>query len=157
MQCLYSHNYACYSHREVLLKHLTGELFYCAWLPLRPSLKEGPHSDPGDCEVRDPCRCSPTQQKEWSGASPHPPPGGCPFQGPRPLRGLYPHPNGTPTARQIYYLTCSVQLPPYLLVEASIIWTKLESIHQVGSSQQFNFNPLRTSDSGQYTCTMTIY
>ena len=66
------------------------------------------------------------------------------------------HPNATPTAGQIYFLTCSVQLPPYLLVEASIVWTKQESIHQVGSSQQFNFNPLRTSDSGQYTCTMTI-
>ena len=70
-------------------KQLTGELFYCAWLPLHPSLKEGPHADPGDCEVRNPCRRSPTQQK-WSGALPHPPPGGCPFQRPRPLRGLYP-------------------------------------------------------------------
>ena len=66
------------------------------------------------------------------------------------------HPNGTPTAGQIYYLTCSVQLPPHLLEEASIVWTKQETIHQVGSSQQLNFNPLRTSDSGQYTCTMTI-
>ena len=66
------------------------------------------------------------------------------------------HPNGTPTAGQIYYLTCSVQLPPHLLVEASIVWTKLESISQFDSSQQLNFNPLRTSDSGQYTCTMTI-
>ena len=66
------------------------------------------------------------------------------------------HPNGTPTAGQIYYLTCSVQLPPYLLVEASIVWTKQESIRQVGSSHQLNFNPLRTSDSGQYACTMII-
>ena len=66
------------------------------------------------------------------------------------------HPNGSPTAGQIYSLTCSVQLPPHLLVEASILWTKQESIHQVGSSQQLHFNPLRTSDSGQYTCTMTI-
>ena len=49
-----------------------------------------------------------------------------------------------------------MQLPPHLLVEASIVWTKQESIHQVDSSQQLNFNPLRTSDSGQYTCTMTI-
>ena len=49
-----------------------------------------------------------------------------------------------------------MQLPPYLLVEASIVWTKQESIHQVGSSQQLNFNPLRTTDNGQYTCTMTI-
>ena len=49
-----------------------------------------------------------------------------------------------------------MQLPPYLLVEASIVWTKQESICQVGSSQQLNFNPLKTSDSGQYTCTMTI-
>ena len=66
------------------------------------------------------------------------------------------HPNVTPTAGQIYSLNCSVQLKTHLLVEASIVWTKLESIHQVGSSQQLNFNPLRTSDSGQYTCTMTI-
>ena len=66
------------------------------------------------------------------------------------------HTNGTPTAGQIYSLTCSVQLPPHLLVEASIVWTKRESIRQVGSSQQLNFNPLRTSDSGQYTCKMTI-
>ena len=66
------------------------------------------------------------------------------------------HPNVTPTAGQIYYLTCSVQLPPHLLVEASIAWTKHESIRQVGSSQQLNFYPLKTSDSGQYTCTMTI-
>ena len=43
-----------------------------------------------------------------------------------------------------------MQLPPYLLVEASIVWIKQESIHQVaiGSSQQLNFNPLRTSDRG---------
>ena len=68
----------------------TGELFYCTWLPLRPSLKEGPHADPGDCEGRNPCRHSPTQQKKLSGASPHPSPGGCPFQGPCPLTGLYP-------------------------------------------------------------------
>ena len=66
------------------------------------------------------------------------------------------HPNGTPTAGKIYYLTCSVQLPPHLLVEASIVWTKQESIRQFDSSQQLNFNPLRTSDNGQYTCTMTI-
>ena len=66
------------------------------------------------------------------------------------------HFNATPTAGQIYYLTCSVQLPPYLLVEASIVWTKQESIHQVGSSQQLIFNPLKTPDSGQYTCTMSI-
>ena len=66
------------------------------------------------------------------------------------------HPNVTPTAGQIYSLNCSVQLPPYLLVEASIVWIKQESIRQVGSSQQLNFNPLKTSDSGQYTCTMTI-
>ena len=66
------------------------------------------------------------------------------------------HPNGTPTAGKIYYLICSVQLPPQLLEEGSIVWTKQESIHQVGSSQQLNFNPLRTSDSGQYTCRMTI-
>ena len=64
------------------------------------------------------------------------------------------HPNVTPTAGQIYSLNCSV--PPYLLVEASIVWTKQESISQVGSSQQLNFYPLRTSHSGQYTCTMTI-
>ena len=49
-----------------------------------------------------------------------------------------------------------MQLPPYLLVEASIVWTKLESISQVGSSQQLIFTPLRTSDSGHYTCIMTI-
>ena len=66
------------------------------------------------------------------------------------------HSNGTPTAGQVYALTCSVQLPPYLLVETSIVWTKLESIRQVGSSQQLNFNPLKTSDNGQYTCTVTI-
>ena len=80
-------------HRKYILGkyHLTGELFYCAWLPLRPSLKKGPHvnADPGDYEGRNPCCRSPTQQK-WSGASPHPAPGDCPFQGPRPLRGLYP-------------------------------------------------------------------
>ena len=49
-----------------------------------------------------------------------------------------------------------MQLPPYLLVETSIVWTKQESIRQVGSRQQLQFNPLKTSDSGQYTCTMTI-
>ena len=41
-------------------------------------------------------------------------------------------------------------------MEASIVWTKLESIRQFDSGQQLNFNPLRTSDNGQYTCTMTI-
>ena len=49
-----------------------------------------------------------------------------------------------------------MQLPPHLLVEASILWTKLESIRQFDSGQQLNFNPLRTSDNGQYTCKMTI-
>ena len=41
-------------------------------------------------------------------------------------------------------------------MEASIVWTKLESIHQVGSSQQLKFPLLRTSNSGHYKCIMTI-
>ena len=72
----------------VFFKQLTGELFYCAWLPLRPSLKEGPHADPGDYEVRDPCRRSPTQQKEWSRERRHTPLRGVsPFRGPAPYGG----------------------------------------------------------------------
>ena len=55
------------STREVLLNKPTGGLRYCAWLPLRPNL--------GDCEVRSQCRRSLTHRWEWSGASPHLPPG----------------------------------------------------------------------------------
>ena len=66
-------------------------------------------------------------------------------------------PSGTPTAGQTYSLTCSVQLPPYYLtVEPSIVWTWQDDIFQNNTSQQLYFNSLKTSDSGQYTRTVTI-
>ena len=43
-----------------------------------------------------------------------------------------------------------------MLKEASIVWTQQKSIHQVGSNQQLNFTPLKTSNSGHYKCIMTI-
>ena len=74
---------------EVLIFSKTTDwtTIYRAWLPQRLSHKERQHAVQEDCEVRGLCRRSPRQQK-WSGAPPHPPPGGRPFQGPSPLRGL---------------------------------------------------------------------
>ena len=66
-------------------------------------------------------------------------------------------PIGSGIGGQVYYLLCSVQLPPQLMAEpSSIVWTKEDNDYQLSSSQQLTFNSLRTSDGGQYTCTVTI-
>ena len=56
-----------------------------------------------------------------------------------------------------FLLTCSVMLEPHLVVEPSFAWTKEDNTsHSIGSKPHFNFTSLRTSDSGNYTCTVTI-
>ena len=58
------------------------------------------------------------------------------------------------------FLRCSVQSIPHQAVGLTIAWTRLEdSTSQrisLGSNPQLHLRPLRTSDSGQYTCTVTI-
>ena len=65
-------------------------------------------------------------------------------------------PIGSPIAGHEFSLTCSVQLPPQLMAEPNFVWTKTESDYQPRSSQQLTFSSLRTSNGGQYTCTVTI-
>ena len=56
-----------------------------------------------------------------------------------------------------FFLTCSVILEPHLVVEPSFAWTRQNSTSQIiGSNPHLNFTPLRTSDSGNYTCTVTV-
>ena len=63
-------------------KLLTGELSTAhGYIPPCLSHKERQHAVQEHYEVRSCCRRGPRQQK-WSGAPPHPPPGGRPFQGP---------------------------------------------------------------------------
>ena len=46
---------------------------------------------------------------------------------------------------------------PNLEVEPSFTWTRQDSSPQsIGSEPHLNFTPLRTSDSGNYTCTLTV-
>ena len=48
-------------------------------------------------------------------------------------------------------------LVPYLVVEPSFAWTKEDNTsHSIGSKPHLNFTSLRTSDSGNYTCIVTI-
>ena len=49
-----------------------------------------------------------------------------------------------------------MQLPQHVMVEPSIVWTKEDSNFKLSTNQQLNFSSLMTSDSGQYTCTVTI-
>ena len=54
-------------------------------------------------------------------------------------------------------LTCSVMSESHLIVEPSYTWTRQNSTFQIiGSNPHLNFTPLRTSDSGHYTCTVTV-
>ena len=65
----------------------------------------------------------------------------------------------SPTAGQTYSLTCSVQVVPHLVEEPSIVWTRQDGTQvnvSSGSSLQLNFNPLRTSDGGTYTCQASV-
>ena len=56
-----------------------------------------------------------------------------------------------------FFLTCSVVLEPHVVVEPSFAWTKEDNTsHSIGSKPHLNFTSLRTSDSGNYTCTVTI-
>ena len=59
--------------------------------------------------------------------------------------------SGQPTAGQSYSLICSVQTP----LTTYYIWTDTSS-GQVSGSSVLSFDPLRTSDGGQYTCTVTV-
>ena len=65
---------------------------------------------------------------------------------------------GTLTAgHTTFSLTCSVMLEPHLVVESSFIWTKQDSTSQItGSNPHLNFTLLKTSDSGHYTCTVSV-
>ena len=63
------------------------------------------------------------------------------------------------TAGQVYSLTCSVLVVDYLVVEPSVEWTRQDGSQVTatsGSSLLLNFNPLRTSDGNNYTCTATV-
>ena len=67
--------------------------------------------------------------------------------------------SGPLTAGQTYSLTCSVQVVDHLVVEPSVEWTRQDSSQVTatsGSSLMLNFNPLRTSDGNNYTCTATV-
>ena len=64
-----------------------GELFYCAWLPLRPSLKEGSQADPGD-EPRVSLQSNPAGVV---GSVATPPSGGLPLSGAQPPKGALPY------------------------------------------------------------------
>ena len=56
-----------------------------------------------------------------------------------------------------FFLTCCVMLVPHLVVEPSFVWTKEDNTsHSISSNQHLNFTSLRTSDSGNYTCIVTI-
>ena len=45
----------------------------------------------------------------------------------------------------------------HLEVRPSFTWKRQDSTSQsIGSKPRLNFTPLRTSDSGNYTCTVTI-
>ena len=65
---------------------------------------------------------------------------------------------GSLTAGQTaHYLNCSVIFEPNLEVELSFRWTRQDNTSQsIGSEPHLNFTPLKTSDSGNYTCTVTI-
>ena len=56
-----------------------------------------------------------------------------------------------------FFLTCCVMLVPHLVVEPSFTWTKEDNTsHSIGSKPQLNLTSLKTSDSGNYTCTVII-
>ena len=56
-----------------------------------------------------------------------------------------------------FFLTCSVMLEPHLVVEPSFTWTRQNSTSEIiGPNPYLNFTSLRTSDSGHYTCTVTV-
>ena len=64
-------------------------------------------------------------------------------------------------AGQPYSLLCSVAEIPDLLLESSLQWTRVGGGGRVlntssGSGLQLHFNPLLTSDGGQYTCHVTV-
>ena len=56
-----------------------------------------------------------------------------------------------------FFLTCFVMLEPNLIVKPSFAWTKEDNTsHSIVSKPHLNFTSLRTSDSGNYTCIVTI-
>ena len=68
--------------------------------------------------------------------------------------------SGPLTAGQTYSLTCSVQVVGHLVVEPSVEWTRQDGSQVTatsGSSLLLNFNPLRTSNGNNYTCTATVH
>ena len=62
--------------------------------------------------------------------------------------------SGQPTAGQSYSLTCLVQTLQ-TPITTHYIWTDMSS-RQVSGSSVLSFDPLRTSDGGQYTCIVTV-
>ena len=65
---------------------------------------------------------------------------------------------GSSTAGHMtFFLTCSVMLEPHLVVEPTFAWTKEDNTSYIlGSKPHLNFTSLRTSDSGLYTCNVTV-
>ena len=56
-----------------------------------------------------------------------------------------------------FFLTCCVMLVPHLVVEPSFVWTKEDNTsHSIGSKPHLHFTSLKTSDSGNYSCTVMI-
>ena len=56
-----------------------------------------------------------------------------------------------------FFLICSVMFEPHLVVEPSFAWTRQDNTsHSIGSKPHLNFISLKTSDSGNYTCRVTI-
>ena len=67
--------------------------------------------------------------------------------------------SGPLTAGQVYSLTCSVQVVDHLVVEPSVEWTRQNGSQVTatsGTSLLLNFNPQKTSDGNNYTCTATV-
>ena len=71
---------------------------------------------------------------------------------------------GDSTAGQQYTLTCTVTVVENLVVEPGVEWSGGRTPSGVGSVRRdgatftltLTFNPLRTSDGGQYTCTASV-
>ena len=67
--------------------------------------------------------------------------------------------SGVPTAGKTYFLTCSVETVPRLVVEPNIEWSKLDgSVVSMSSGYNLplNFDPLMTLHGDLYTCRASV-